>query len=1625
MIGTVSTVMVKPKQQEMFERFLNEKQMRYRILIDDLEKSFELERQAQLENIRTDSLITFDRYYQHSEINKYLDYLQEELFNHSAIIVETVGKSFEGRDIKIITITNGDGRKKNSIFIDAGIHAREWISPATALYLINQLVDPTTDYSRLLNELDFTIMPVVNPDGYQYTHDKNRLWRKTRSLNSGPCYGTDGNRNFDYHWGEVGASDQSCSEIYRGVEAFSEVETQLLRSAVRDLRESCKFYLTLHSYGNLLLYPWGWTSDLPETWRDIDDIARIGAEAIQNSTGTTYTVGSSTNILYAAAGGSDDYMFAVENIPISITMELPGGGAFGFDPPPNSILRIVKESAYKTRSSFHGRFYSLNICCRIIMKTLLVLCFVVVFINLSFGFENLKNFKVYDVTSNSKNIDGLLEWRDAEGVDFWRAGAAGTVSRIAVQPLLQDAFEMFLKSEQFDYEVYIEDVGELEHIFEEDKVRRLSRKTSAIEPLSSPDFGVFWTSDEMDLFCRRLAIEYPQFVEREVIARSFEGRDVFALKFSIGGFGRKPLMFIDGGMHAREWVSQATLMYFIHRMVEDPVTRVEMLGEADWIIIPNLNPDGYTWSYTSSRLWRQNRHRINSTCVGVDLNRNFRYSWRAPNPNTCGGLTFPGLTPLSEIESLALNNYMTQHRANVRLYMSVHSFGDMVLYPWGFSGSSGWISNWEEHHQVGLLWANAIREQTGKVYRVGNIADILGNAFGASDDHMAGEQRVNLVYTLELTGGGITGFDFPESRLGDLVIESPSCCLDFDENCNKNFTMKLVILFSIFSFVLAKDYTNYKVYDVTPNREQIKDLKAWEFQMGIDFWMSRGVDQTSRIMVSPEVEESFVNFLNKEGIDNKLIIEDVQSSLDRDANLIRHSRSKRSAFQANGEPDFTLFLSYEEMESFTISLAQQYPNLVKRDVIGRSIEGRDIFGMRVSSGTEFGKKPIIFIDAGIHAREWVGPHVVLYLLNQLVTNATVTSELLDRVDWVIVPNANPDGYVYSQSEDRLWRKNRRYVNYTCTGIDLNRNFGYVWRYSANSCPTIGYPGPHALSEPETVALTSYMESFKFNLRLYLSTHSYGDYVLWPFGFASNVYIKNWREHDEVGKLWANAIRAATGKEYRVGNSADILYTANGASDDHAVAHANANLAYTLELTGGGSAGFDFPQDKVYDLAVETFLGYRQFGFKNFLKKIKQKMILKIFFIWCFNFFLFTSALKDYTNYKIYDVTPERDHVDELVKWEYKADIDFLTKKGSGKPWRIMVSPHIEDSFLDFLSSNEIQHKLILDNVESSIQEERNLRKRSKRNVLSDGIRNPNFELYWSFEEMETYTLTLAQLHPNLVKREIIGKSIEGRDIIGLRISSALEFGKNPIIFIDAGTHSREWVGPHTVLYFIDQLVTNATVRDELLEKVDWVFIPNVNPDGYVYTQTEDRFWRKNRRLVNYTCTGVDLNRNYEYAWRQVPNSCSTLNYPGSHPLSEPETFAVANYMKTFKYNLKLYLSVHSAGPQVLWPFGFDFGVYVMNWKEHDYLGHLWADEVYLATETLFEVGNSADILYTSNGASDDYALAYADAKLAYTIELPPSEYNHHDYPQDMVFDLVKGIFYGYRAMGLYIGENYN
>lgn len=152
---------------------------------------------------------------------------------------------------------------------------------------------------------------------------------------------------------------------------------------------------------------------------------------------------------------------------------------------------------------------------------------------------------------NERQIDELMQWRDEEGVDFWRAGAANTLSRVMIPPRLQEMFEKFLQRNGIDYTIHIKDLTDLEAEFEAERVTRLERQKiqPAVQPGMAPNFEVFWNNEEIQSYCEYLAQTYPDLVRLEVITRTFEGRDVFALQISMGEFGRKPLIFIDGGMH--------------------------------------------------------------------------------------------------------------------------------------------------------------------------------------------------------------------------------------------------------------------------------------------------------------------------------------------------------------------------------------------------------------------------------------------------------------------------------------------------------------------------------------------------------------------------------------------------------------------------------------------------------------------------------------------------------------------------------------------------------------------------------------------------------------------------------------------------------------------------------------------------------------------------------------------------------------------------------------------------------------------------------------------------------------------------------------------------------------------
>ncbi|MBA3819845.1 MAG: hypothetical protein H0X17_13195 [Deltaproteobacteria bacterium] len=254
------------------------------------------------------------------------------------VTLQSIGGSVEGRPLWALRIGGGTpGATK--MLINGTQHAREWIAAMATTCVADRLVRGYHDDPAIRAFVDSTelwIVPVANPDGYQYSWGTDRYWRKNRRAG----HGVDLNRNYAIGYGGSGSSGSKRSQIYRGEYAFSEPETSALRDLAR--REDIKLHVDFHSFGQLLLYPWSYTAAPAQ---DRDRFAAIGdrmATAMFVTHETRYTLKSGVE-LYRAGGTMSDWMYG-EAGALSYTIELRPKGSGGFVLPPEQIRPTCDEA---------------------------------------------------------------------------------------------------------------------------------------------------------------------------------------------------------------------------------------------------------------------------------------------------------------------------------------------------------------------------------------------------------------------------------------------------------------------------------------------------------------------------------------------------------------------------------------------------------------------------------------------------------------------------------------------------------------------------------------------------------------------------------------------------------------------------------------------------------------------------------------------------------------------------------------------------------------------------------------------------------------------------------------------------------------------------------------------------------------------------------------------------------------------------------------------------------------------------------------------------------------------------------------------------------------------------------
>jgi len=201
------------------------------------------------------------------------------------------------------------------------------------------------------------------------------------------------------------------------------------------------------------------------------------------------------------------------------------------------------------------------------------------------------------------------------------------------------------------------------------------------------------------------------------------------------------------------------------------------------------------------------------------------------------------------------------------------------------------------------------------------------------------------------------------------------------------------------------------------------------------------------------------------------------------------------------------FLTFSEILDTIDALHTNYPHLVSaRDSIGATWEGRALWVFKISDNVQADEdEPEVFFNSLTHAREpqgWAWQlNYITWLLTNYGTDAEAT-EIIDGRELYFLPVVNPDGYEHNRQTDPygggMWRKNRR----PGSGVDLNRNWGYMWGYDDDGSSPYPYDetyrGPSEFSEPEIQAVRDFIISRDFNL--ILNAHTYGDWFLYPYSY---------------------------------------------------------------------------------------------------------------------------------------------------------------------------------------------------------------------------------------------------------------------------------------------------------------------------------------------------------------------------------------------------------------------------------------------------------------------------------------------------------------------------------------------
>ncbi|KAF9289192.1 hypothetical protein BGZ68_009890 [Mortierella alpina] len=408
-----------------------------------------------------------------------------------------------------------------------------------------------------------------------------------------------------------------------------------------------------------------------------------------------------------------------------------------------------------------------------------------------------------------------------------------------------------------------------------------------------------------------------------------------------------------------------------------------------------------------------------------------------------------------------------------------------------------------------------------------------------------------------------------------------------------------------------KSYDKHRVVRILlQNADQLKKLTEVEHQLHLDYFSHNKIlGGFVDVRVPPESFEEFKAL----GFSYEVLINNLQELLNVEKDEYTKYQEKWTAIKKtmiqsfeeiggllshkpgsptpvpNADDWFAGYHSYDDHTAWLNAQIKNHSDIATGFSAGKTFEGREQAGIKI------GKGPNNVVLHGLqHAREWISGAVVEYIIDQLVTGTDPkVAAYLNTFTFHIIPIMNPDGFVITQTKDRMHRKNAQpnEGNPECLGTDTNRNWDFHWNEGGSSTDVCAddYMGPKAFSSPEAANIGKYLKETP-NVVSYIDFHAYSQLWMVPYGYTG-VVPKNYAYLKGLADGAVAALQKVNGVRFKAGDIYNTIYQASGSSTDYAFS-VNVKAPFAVELRDTGRYGFSLPASQIVPSGKETWEAFK-------------------------------------------------------------------------------------------------------------------------------------------------------------------------------------------------------------------------------------------------------------------------------------------------------------------------------------------------------------------------------------------------------------------------------------------------